>query len=1597
MIKKRHLATLLVCLMAVLFLFGLTAFIDSEETAPAQADVTADFELADEITEWVFTDSKALLSKWGNQEATTVIDDEDLTMRTKANQAIEGTRKMGSYHTKFDIEFANTGSWWSMMLRQNSGTLQNVNGVNIDTGAESGFKIFIQNQYLQTFEITDGAQQSMGTFVFDSSWHCGDETWYTFEIWVLNLKDGTVQIIMDINGTRRVNVNRTTDYKEGYFRFSASGSNVATNCRGYRYEGETTFAGTPKTEFKLGESFDAGTLTALVPVGGLTVSYPVTEDMVSGFDNMQMGEQELTVVTTKGEYKYNVTVTSSSRASYTLLDDYQKVYSVGEEYRGDVKFERLFDGETTIVTVTADMLTGFTTALGTNENEMIATVVFTEEKEELVYEIPFTVVKEVVGIDVSGIGKIQSAVGRTFDYTSLKGKLKVTFNDGTTEAGDISPSMLSQKGAYEGENIVTVTYEGFTDSFIVEGTGESVWDANAEDKELRASLPELNIADPRIMDMTGSVTTAGASVKFGPSSGSWIGYGTKSKYSNYRISFDSVLSNKLTNANQRFALRATSVDNNSLYGYMLIFYANNLQIFRKPLNDDGSAYGGSGYMLKYFPLTDAMAGNNGVIYDGVSRHFVIEVYDRSDGNVVINVGIDGVQALQFVDSPSVSSGSIPAEHQKVFSDAGYVGFMMNSGGAAWELRGEFTDSVFEADTYLGNPDLYTSLSTANIATGSIGFDDGQKAVAAEEATSFNAAFKLSFSSVEPEKVLFSVGTFGSRRNRADYEAYDGILIDIYSDKAEIRYNDRVLAVLTGFTVEVEREIEFKVSVVAFSETFIATVGTNGVYAYASVEQGENSSGYFALFSFAPVKLFAESDAERNFRVLFIGNSITSHGPSTDLNYTIGTGTMGAETWGMATSEPQYDYVHRVVATIRELPGYENTEFMAINCATWEQNYATYNYASVYYQGAAFEADLIIGRLGENAASTTAAYQQGNNFTYYYEELLRYFNSKGTAQIVLTTSYWGNENYNRDNLIDGYIVEAARRNDWPLVRLGDLGSKYKSINDATADEEYYKALESKTPGGLDWATEFSNWTTGVKMHPGMVGHENIAARISESVVKLLTGGDAYISKYKQVADGLYVEYTSTELTGNAKGAYDYRSATNIEFSEFTEVSEYAFADGYYCLRAFDISADGDIYRVTMTLDEDTTAPLTFRVYTLNASGELVELSYYNNAENSDKPVLSVSGDFGSKLFFCFEYAPEKIFVSEEWTSAKYGTILKAVNERSEDFVLDVSGLGYDTLTLGYAVYPSIISSGKDLVIEFAHGTVRVERKTFETICKTTDNLFFSVQSLTGANYLKNATAAVNALDGDYWFISENENGQPNEVYEMQISYNGRSGEALYVNRGIVVTLSIELTEKQAKGLTVITAVLPAIGSSVKNVRLLDPSRYSYANGVLTLELSDFDNDIILAVRGEEATLTVKDGYIAEYEVGDSLSVENMTLVYTDIRGESREVAVTADMVSGFDSSSAGDVELTISYGGLTVKVSVSIKGKTEPGDSSDSASSDNSSSDSVSSDSGNSSDSGASDSVVVNDGGCGGCKGILTGLTLPVLAGVFVVLFKKKRD
>jgi len=98
---------------------------------------------------------------------------------------------------------------------------------------------------------------------------------------------------------------------------------------------------------------------------------------------------------------------------------------------------------------------------------------------------------------------------------------------------------------------------------------------------------------------------------------------------------------------------------------------------------------------------------------------------------------------------------------------------------------------------------------------------------------------------------------------------------------------------------------------------------------------------------------------RGIRVLFVGNSITRHGPRADIGWD--------SDWGMAASSIENDYLHRLVAKIR---GFDPDMAWSIaQVAPFEWDFANVDPAESYPEAVAFEADIIIMFFGANVPKT----------------------------------------------------------------------------------------------------------------------------------------------------------------------------------------------------------------------------------------------------------------------------------------------------------------------------------------------------------------------------------------------------------------------------------------------------------------------------------------------------------------------------------------------------------------------------------------------------------------------------------------------------
>ena len=144
------------------------------------------------------------------------------------------------------------------------------------------------------------------------------------------------------------------------------------------------------------------------------------------------------------------------------------------------------------------------------------------------------------------------------------------------------------------------------------------------------------------------------------------------------------------------------------------------------------------------------------------------------------------------------------------------------------------------------------------------------------------------------------------------------------------------------------------------------------------------------------------------RILFLGNSLTLHGPKAEIGWT--------GNWGMAASAQDKDYVHLLTAAIdarsgsrlvvepTPVVGQKNAENVINIAGIFEQGYATYEAARIRKQ-LDWKANIVVVQCGENVPSkgfNAEAFQKG------LQALLNDLKASSNPQIFVTGNIlWGN--------------------------------------------------------------------------------------------------------------------------------------------------------------------------------------------------------------------------------------------------------------------------------------------------------------------------------------------------------------------------------------------------------------------------------------------------------------------------------------------------------------------------------------------------------------------------------------------------------------
>ncbi len=131
------------------------------------------------------------------------------------------------------------------------------------------------------------------------------------------------------------------------------------------------------------------------------------------------------------------------------------------------------------------------------------------------------------------------------------------------------------------------------------------------------------------------------------------------------------------------------------------------------------------------------------------------------------------------------------------------------------------------------------------------------------------------------------------------------------------------------------------------------------------------------------------------KILFLGNSITLHGPAENIGW--------SGNWGMAASAAEKDYVHLLIARLKDAAGGQ-PQVMVKNVADFERQFATYDVAAGLREAIDFQADVIVVAIGENVPGLATSQSQ-RDYQRAFVELLNSLRQHGRPVILVRSTFW----------------------------------------------------------------------------------------------------------------------------------------------------------------------------------------------------------------------------------------------------------------------------------------------------------------------------------------------------------------------------------------------------------------------------------------------------------------------------------------------------------------------------------------------------------------------------------------------------------------
>lgn len=189
------------------------------------------------------------------------------------------------------------------------------------------------------------------------------------------------------------------------------------------------------------------------------------------------------------------------------------------------------------------------------------------------------------------------------------------------------------------------------------------------------------------------------------------------------------------------------------------------------------------------------------------------------------------------------------------------------------------------------------------------------------------------------------------------------------------------------------------------------------------------------------------------KVLFLGKSITLHGPAPKIGW--------EGNWGMAASTQEKDFVHVLSTKIAAAAGGQPVVKIR-NIADFERQLSAYDVSAGLKDELSLQPDLIIIAIGENVSALNTDGAK-TTFKKAFTGLLQELKKQGKPTIVVRSSFWANPA--KDEILQNVCEEA--------------GGIFVDNRKLGADETNYARAERK----------FEH--AGVAAHPGDKGMQSIA--------------------------------------------------------------------------------------------------------------------------------------------------------------------------------------------------------------------------------------------------------------------------------------------------------------------------------------------------------------------------------------------------------------------------------------------------------------------------------------------------------------------------